>query len=516
MSLNPRLISRSNLEGIRTRSRSLNLQGNEKLEVENRFKDFIRAESKKMTRHWNNTAEQQSKQRQDEQVQLKEKHSANQQRSYEELRENQKRAQRERIEKIESSVRRSQPGPRLLDSAALLSECVHVQRQQRREMALRTVTNRQNALNEGKILALQNQQWQREHQRRRQEELLRAERYHFELRGMIAEKRYKQRDEFLVQRQMEDAARFRAMERERREMERRRALLRHTATEAMRMAEQRRLRDRQEERVQEVVCEEQLRGQERQREVIEERRNALSEAQRLRQERAKEQVGEILRRAGEAQEENEALVERNAAEELRRQLEAKERAEVERKKRLKAQRIQIHIEEMQAEKQRKEEREKERKEEVKERLENDQVTREFAREQKLKRTQQAAELRSKLAAQWEEKCQTEREIKAGVQLFSNRQCDFSRDHRDFVRFAGDALQVARQRELPVQPFVKAIESYSRENFVEEKPLLPHLRVCQPPVYYDRPELPAINDKETIRYNIEQLKSLNPEARTMVQ
>ena len=113
---------------------------------------------------------------------------------------------------------------------------------------------------------------------------------------------------------------------------------------------------------------------------------------------------------------------------------------------------------------------------------------------------------------WEERQATEKALKESVQSFTNRQCDYSQDHKDFIKYAKEAFEVAKEKQLPLQPLVKAIGKYEKDNFVEEKPLLPHLEVRKPPVEYERPPLPKGNSKEIIRYNIEQLRALNPVGR----
>lgn len=513
-------ISRNHLEGIRARSQSLNIQsGREKSELEDRFKKHIRDESHRMTRNWSNSIEQQTKRRSEERTKDQQTRTAEEEKTYQEMRETQKRAQRLQIENIESSVRRSQPGPKLLDSAALLSNCLHVQRHQREEMALRNISNRQQHLHEGHLFRQQNLQWQRHDQVRRQEEYVRARHYQQDLQQLIEEKRFRVQTAYqqqqlmaVAQREVDEASR-RALERESREMERRRAQMRKAATDAMLLAEQRRLRDRMEDKVQDTLCQIHLEGKERQQELIKRQTKAMQSEQAMRQSMAKEKVAQALQESEKEVQETEQRVLVNAATEYREKMLDKDREEAEKKKRLKAERIQFHLDEMKAEKQRKSEKDKQLVDSLSNRLTNDQVSFQFEAGQREKYTKEARELRLKLTSQWREKEAMEKAIKEGVQCFSNRHCDFSRDHKDFVNYATEALQGAKG--LPVQPFVKAINAYARENFVEEKPELPHLRVLQPPVYYDRPALPRNNDKATIRYNIEQLRALNPICREMM-
>lgn len=518
--INPYVITRNHLDSIRTRSRSLNIQSvRERSELEDRFKNYIRDESHKMTCNWPNSIEQKTKRKSEERAKDQQTRTAEEEKAYQLMRESQKRVQRLQIENIESSVRRAQPGPKLLDSAALLSNCLHVQRQQREEIALRNISNRQQLLHEGHLLRQQNQQWQRHHQARRQEEYLRAVHYQQDLRQLIAEKRirhqtaYEQQQLMAIAQREVDEASQRALETETREMERRRAQMRKAATDAMQLAEQRRLRDKMEDKVQETLCQIHLEGKERQQELIKQQTKALQSEQATRQAMAKEKVGQVLQESEKEAQETEERVLTNAGAEYREKLLVKDREEAEKKKRLKAQRIQFHLDEMKAEKQRRSEKEKQSRDSMSNRLMNDRVSYQFEAAQREKNTKEARELRLKLTRQWEEKEAMEKAIKEGVQCFSNRQCDFSRDHRDFANYAKEALQGANG--LPVQPFVKAINAYARENFVEEKAELPHLRVHKPPVDYDRPALPRNNDKAMIRYNIEQLRALNPICQEMM-
>lgn len=486
----PCLISRAHLDGIRSRSVD---------------------QSQQMTRNWTNTVAQKSRQQAEERENRDHQRSVDKHRAYEAMREQQRLAQRAQIEQIEAKMRRAQPGPRLLDSAALLSDCLHVQQSQRQEMALRNISNRQQVIYEGRLLRLQNHQWMMEHQHRYQENHQRAMRYKQDLSAMI-DKRKARRDMELFhqqRQQMEDYPLQQAIEKERKEMERRRIQMRQTATDAMRMAEQRRLREKMQDQVQGKICALYLEGKEKQEEIREQQQKVLADGQRARQEMGREKVAGILEEAAQEEERMEKAVLSSAADEHQQQLVAKEKAETERKKMLKAQRIQFHLEEMEAEKQRKEEGEKRSQEAVIVRLANEEVTNAFEREQRDQRRREAERLRASLTGQWEAKQATEKVFKEGVQLFTNRHCDFSENHKDFVKYAKEALEVAQSKCLPVQPFVRAINAYRRDNFVEEKPLLPHLEVRQPAVYYDRPGLPKNNSKEVIRYNIEQLRALNP-------
>lgn len=292
-------------------------------------------------------------------------------------------------------------------------------------------------------------------------------------------------------------------------MERRKIQLRQTATDAMRMAEQRRLREKMADKMQEHLNTIYLEGKEKQVEIVTEQQKMIAGEQKQRQEMGREKVAKIIESSAEEEKAQEEKILANAADDYQQQLLARDRAEVERKKKLKAQRIQFHLEEMAAEKKRKELQERQSQEAVDNRLTNEDVSREFAKEQREKRFKEARDLRIQLSKQWEERKENERAIKEGVQLFTNRQCDFSRDHKDFVGYAKEAVMVAKEKNWPMEPFVRAINTYGRENFVEERPLLPHLETRHPAVYYDRKEMPKDNDKAVIRYNMQQLRALNP-------
>lgn len=509
------LIPRRHLDGIRSRSvpagtANGQVQHQPRVVIEERFKNHIRDRSQQMTRNWTNTVEQRSRCQAEERATNSQQQSVDEQRAYEAMRNQQRDEQRAEIERIEASMRRAQPGPKQLDSAALLSDCLHVQRAQRQEMALRNISNRQQVVYEGRLLRLQNHQWAMEQQQRQQEYHLRAIRYKQDLRDMMDERK-RQHDIYQQQQQQVcvDYPSQKAIEKERREMERRQIQLRQTATDAMRMAEQRRLREKMVGVVQERLCEMHLEGKARQEELRSQQERRLADEQRQRQDAGQVRVAQCLKEAAQVEQEREAKVLARAAEEYEQQAVDRERAEVERKKKLKAQRIQFHLEEVRAERERKANEEKQSQEAVLNKLSNVDISRAFAREQRDQRVKEANRLRMALQGQWEDKQRVERERKEAVQLFTNRQCDYAADHKDFVSCAKEALQVAEAERRPVQPYVKAIRAYERDNFVEEKPLLPHLQVLKPAVAYERKELPKDNDKEVIRYNIEQLRALNP-------
>lgn len=509
----PYLITRSLLDTFRHRGIPYNAKVDKPRAVEERFNNYVKEKSHQMTQNWSNSVENLSRQQTEELHKRSQQRCMDDQRAYEAVHEQQRLEQRSKIEAIETALRRAQPGPRQLDSAALHAECLSVQQAQRQEMALRNISNRQQVEQEGRQLRLQNYQWTREQQHRQQEHHLRAMRYKQDLRAMCEERKMQRDMEmFHLQyqnHQVDDLASHRAIDKERREMERRRIQLRQTATDAMRMAEQRRLREKVSNQLQEKLNLVYLEGKEKQQEALDEQKKVLVEEQKKRQEVGQAKVAELLQERDEEQRQTEELVLKNAGDDLKRQLEARDKAEVERKKKLKAERIKFHLAEMEAEKAKKEKEKDQAKVATELRLKNEQVTKEFQRQEKARKLKEFKELRTTLGSQQEEKREVARAEKEETQVFTCRHCDFSSDHNEFVKCAKEALRVAKDRKWPVQPYVGAINAYGREHFVEEKPLLPHLEVRHPAVSYERAELPKNNSKEIIRYNLEQLRALNP-------
>lgn len=197
----------------------------------------------------------------------------------------------------------------------------------------------------------------------------------------------------------------------------------------------------------------------------------------------------------------------NASMDFTKKLEDREKADLEKKKRLKAQRIQYHVEEMERQRQQKGKEERLHMESVLNRLLNDSISSNFNDSERKRRIQESQALRTKLMAQWEEKQSNARAQKSEIQRFTNENCDFSKDHREFIEFAAHLIEQAKAENKSQLPLAKAVNQYRAENFVERKPLLPHLEVNFP-VYYKRPNAP---ENAKIRYNIDQLKALNSKA-----
>lgn len=188
--INPYFITRSHLNSIRHRSVSVpagRLERNRALE--DRFRNHVKAESQQMTRHWTNSVDHLNRQRKDEQQKAIQQRTVEEQRAYEAMREQQRREQRTKIEEIEAKIRWAQPGPKQLEGAALLADCLKVQESQRQERALMNISNRQQVVDEGRLLRFQNQQWTLEHQHRQQDRHLRAMNYKQDLRHMIDQRR---------------------------------------------------------------------------------------------------------------------------------------------------------------------------------------------------------------------------------------------------------------------------------------------------------------------------------------
>lgn len=225
-------------------------------ESELAYQAYLREESRKMTASWENSVERIHQRKTEERDRRQKEKREENETAIRELKERQKRYQQEQIENVEESMKQLKPGPKLLKSAHLLTDVLKVQNEQRHFNVLQNIQNRQQRSNEGHDLDVQSRQWIHGHQVKEREKQARTLAYKSEIRQMIEGKEVDRRVEFdrrekqnlSIKAAMDEHCR-REVEKEKRDMERRREQMRQTATEAMRMAEQRRLRDKMEEEV---------------------------------------------------------------------------------------------------------------------------------------------------------------------------------------------------------------------------------------------------------------------------
>lgn len=374
---------------------------------------------------------------------------------------------------------------------------------------LQSVQNRQALLQHGNEVCVQNKHWFQAQQQRELESRQCALAHKQDLQAMIAENREKKRRQcqseanpnvWAMMQQQQIAARKKL------EMEKRQEQLRRTATEAMRMAEERRMRVRAQDKITAAVAALSIEGQSKLQELKIQKATQLEADEFERQERAQAEIAKILREKEEQQRTVDALVRGRAAREYSQQLQDREKADVERKRMLKAQRIKYHLEQMEMQKEREQASGRIHCESVSNRLNNAAVTKDFFQAERDRHLLQSQSLQRERRQQWEERQRQSRAERDQVQEFTNRHCDHSREHQKFFDTARDVVATAKAESKPLTPFVRAVSEYQKEHFIEPKPVLPHLQT-QVPICYQRDE-PKVKPGIT-SYDVSFLKTLNP-------
>lgn len=188
-----------------------------------------------------------------------------------------------------------------------------------------------------------------------------------------------------------------------------------------------------------------------------------------------------------------------AAAELEQRHETAERSRIEHNRKMKAARIQQHLDEVERVKNMKQQKKNKAEWALANRYKNQEVNLEYDRQKYAQQQEKALALRKLLLQQID--AQLDRStIKDAAKIFVEE--TNAEDDKNFFGYANELIEEAQSKGRPLLPIIKAIDQYKKENgLIAQREDLPHLQtninIGLPP-----------KDGDTIKYDIGDLKQLN--------
>ncbi|KAM7350722.1 uncharacterized protein ACRADG_009206 [Cochliomyia hominivorax] len=396
---------------------------------------------------------------------------------YEQAKENEDQKRREKIAKAQQIMERLKPGPRELHSAVLQSEVLRARNVQRSiNEEFEKAIKKQEEENKKKC----NEQalnWIGEEQQRLNERQKNTMNYKKELLQTIngnQKQRYEQKKQMIKEqqeaRQATDLEIRAQIEKEKAIMEKKKETLRKNALEAMKMVEQRRLRDRMVEEVEDRLCCVYNAGKQQLDSLRLEQNKKLTDEQQKRIETEVKKLTNI--------EDNSKALE---SERIRRDITtmqlkftAEEQEKVRKDKAAKQARIEAYLKEMQDKKDKLRRQEEEKRFDMAQRFKNDEINSIFTEKQNAEKIRQFQEIRSQLNKQIEDNKKQQTVKKQAALTCSNNEVE--KEHKFFFEYARNLMEDAQQKGRPLYPFVKVVHQYKRENQIDcDRKIAKHLQ-----------------------------------------
>ncbi|XP_055680329.1 apical junction molecule-like [Lutzomyia longipalpis] len=449
------------------------------IERENRYRNYLRDESQKLREKWQKSAmraEKRSDASAKGEVVEKTTHREEMYRKFAQMNAEERRRAIEDVEKI---IWRDTEKPRELQSAALLGEVLKVQEKQRHEMQQVRMMRQQRRTETAGELLMQSQQWCEEQRQRAYEARRRTAEYKKDLQGLIEERENARRMEREQQMRLEqvleqmkdedwtaEAQAHREQERKRRQMVHRHAL------EAIKIKDDMLKRDKMKDAIHDRMIDLYDEGRKRISNFLQEKaREKCSQREQLKsiiahqfleiQPKTEEIEEGLMRRAIADQDEN-----------FRRKQE-KEREAV---RKLKRERFEAQMEDLQCLRARKAQELAERRLSVENRLENFHVTAKHHEMETRERMEAARRHREALDRQVAEKRERERRERQEEIAFTNRIMEEEAAATDtaFGRFSERLVEGAKAKGEPLLPLERAKEAYRTFHSITRRPIPPHL------------------------------------------
>ncbi|KAI8118892.1 hypothetical protein FF38_11014 [Lucilia cuprina] len=396
---------------------------------------------------------------------------------YEQAKENEAQKRKEKIAKAQQIMERLKPGPRELHSAVLQSEVLRARNVQR---SINEEFEKVAAKQERETKKMCNEQalsWIGEEQQRLSERQKNTIAYKKELLQTINEnqkQRYEQKKQMIKEqqaaREATDLEIKAQIEKEKAIMEKKKEALRKNALEAMKMVEQRRLRDRMVEEVEDRLCCVYNTGKSQLDALRAEQTKKLANEQQLKIEAEVKKLNNI-------EDKSKAL----ESERVRRDITtmqlkftAEEQEKVRKDKAAKQARIEAYLKEMEQQKEAQRKLDEEKRFEMAQRFKNTEVNCIFNEKQRAEKLRQFQDVRSQLNKQIEEnKTQKLAEKQAAISCSDN---SVEKEHKFFLEYARNLMEDAQQKGRPLYPFVKVVHQYKRDNQIDcDRKVAKHLQ-----------------------------------------
>ncbi|XP_017465344.1 PREDICTED: trichohyalin [Rhagoletis zephyria] len=458
------------------------LRAQKEIEEEQKYKEYLKQGSDQLVAHFKGNIQRTQDEKLAEIKANMEQKITKMQEDFHQTKENEERKRSEKLAKAQNLVEQLKPGPKQLHSAALQSEVLRARNVQRNiNKEFERAVKKQECMDK---LACEQQAlgFMQEDQARQMERQQNMNTYKKEMLHTIKETG-KQRMEYKKQLIKEQQDAREAMdqeikaqiEKEKAIMEKKRAALRKNALEAMKMVEQRRLRERMTEEIEDRLCcvynlakkdWDVVKKEEDQKKTTHEEKKQEMQARFLR----------CIQTKTEATDEERV---RRDISRMQLKFTAEEKEKIRKDKAAKQARIEAYMHELQQQKEAKRRAEEERRYDVATRFKNCEVNRLFKEAQKKKRLNEIHDTRATLKEQIELKKRIENEDRQQM-----RTCEDNKDEREdkfFFEYARNLMEDAHKKDRPLYPFVKVVQEYKRDRFIDcerktPKHLMTHINI----------------------------------------
>lgn len=416
----------------------------------------------------------------------------------------------EHIEKARDIMRRNKIESRQLESAVILSETLKQQSQQRKENSETKKTKKERYFAEGKEILSQADQWIEQQNLKMFQTKRRNDEFKKDLFLCSQEEQKRRKDESLRQLNVDRKKRelvteeLKAqMERERVHLEKKKLSMRQNALEAMQIGEQRRLRDVQENDIENKMIN-----------IYAEGKQNISFLKNMKEREIKEEnfksKTEVVAKMYEQNLPNlnhEEESYKNAVCELELKLTKKEQEKHEIAKKNKAARIQQYLDEMELEKRLKIERENEKRWSHANRIKNIEVDLDYDRQKKAEMKAVTDQNRFDILKQLEAQNLKEKNERESDLKFANFHLDKSHDDKQFFTAAEEFMADSQQKGRPILPIKKAVEVFKKDNYlISPREAAPHLKTN---INFGKGCPCDEISSSGFKYGIGELKSFNP-------
>lgn len=489
-------------------------------EQEKKYKEYLKEGSAEMTCKWMNSIEKTRENKAIERQKREAEKIIEGERRFKELKENDEKARLEQVAKAQQMMNRLRIGTRDLESAALLSEVLKGRELQCNLNADLNKSMSERKKKEAEQLQIQSVIAIEEQQRQMMEAKKRTDDYKNEVYRMAKDEAKRKMETSRRQTEYEKRMREQAdkelqaqIERERAILQRKKEAMRKNALEAMKMVEQRRLRDKMENEIDNKIIEIFAKGKNNIADMKKEKdRQKIEEIVRMKDANAQKV---FVQAADRSAEEEERL--RKAVKEANDKLDQQEKDRIQRERILKAARIKQYLEDMERQKIAKAKQMEHIRWSIANRLKNEEVNQEFEKMKAQEKIKRAQEIRAVLLEQMKERKEMEQKQREQDSLCVSLTNE--RDDKNFMEFANVLIEDAKKKSRPILPLMRAVDKYKKASEMDVERKEPrHLKSNLP--IQDKVEgtcacaaststSPPKNNQPIIKYDLNELKQLNP-------
>lgn len=447
------------------------------LEDEKRYDEYLKHESRAMTRNWDNTVDKKLQRKNAEKERVKRDKVLYGERLYNETKQSDENNRKELLKYAEDMMQCLKPGPQQLERAFALSEAIEQQRLQREQRCEAFNRDRMNYLNDGVKQMQQAQQWIQDQVEQVQDRTVRCREYKKLLSDDIVE-RDKRRQELKQRLIEEEKLEFDSqqqkqnelMAKERLAMQQKKAQLRKNSFDSFRSIRQKQMRDTEFQQLQQKKI-----NQYHQNKTEKEAMDKLNERQRkYRRARAIEELAQKVAQSLPDIEGAEEKCYQNAIKQFASQWEEQEAKRRGHTDRMKQQRVFHHVAEREETEEKKQHQIEKGEVEKINRLKNEQMDCQFEYQKRTDRLNTSRKLFAKLKDQVEErKLKEKMEITDESKYFREEN---RKDDEHFMKYAQKFIGYAKLKGRVLEPIIRVVNEYNEEHsLLLPKRELPHLK-----------------------------------------